>query len=44
MYGIEKNKWGFKEGRDFSGLIPKANAIIGLITGYNIIICLTGKS
>ena len=33
MYGIEKNKWGFKEGRDFSGLIPKANAIIGLITG-----------
>ena len=33
MYGIEKNKWGFKEGRAFSGLIPKANDIIGLVTG-----------
>lgn len=33
MYGIEKNKWGFKEGRSFSGLIPKANDIIALVTG-----------
>jgi hypothetical protein len=33
MYGIEKNKWGFKESRDFSGLIPKINDIIGLVTG-----------
>ena len=33
MYGIEKNKWGFREGRAFSGLIPKANDLIGLVTG-----------
>ena len=33
MYGREKNRWGFKEGRSFSGLIPKLNDKVGEVTG-----------